>query len=70
MTVSQATAEVFMTAFRALPRQEQDSFLMAVIRDNRFREDIIDLAIAAKRCCEKTKPLRAFLKSLRKPSGK
>ena len=70
MTSQQATAEVFMTAFRALPAEEQNSFLIAMIKDSRLREDIIDLAIAAKRSCEKIKPFRSLLKSLRKSKHK
>ena len=53
MTAKQATAQVFLTAFRALPRAEQSAFLFTIIRDRIFREDIIDLAIAAKRGSEK-----------------
>ena len=70
MTSQQATAEVFMTAFRALPHKEQDSFLVAMVKDARLREDLIDLAIATKRSCEKTKPLRSFLKSLKRSTYK
>lgn len=66
MTQREATAEIFMTAFRALPQEEQNIFLLAIVKDSRFREDIIDLAIATKRSLEKTKPLRSFLKSLKK----
>ena len=39
-----ATAEVFLTAFRTLARKEQDIFLSAILRDKRFREDLIDIA--------------------------
>lgn len=66
MTSKQATAEIFMTAFRALPPEEQNTFLITIVKDSHFREDIIDLAIATKRSLEKTKPLRSFLKSLKK----
>jgi len=70
MTSRQATTRVFMTAFLALPRDEQNNFLMAVVKEGHFRDDIIDLAIATKRSFEKTKPLRSFLKSLKKKSKK
>jgi hypothetical protein len=66
VTSKQATAKIFMTAFRALPREEQNTFLFTIVNDTRFREDIIDMAIAVKRSAEKTKPLRFFLKSLKK----
>lgn len=48
MTVQQATAEVFLTAFKALSRQEQESILSRIARDRKFRrllEDISDLLI-------------------------
>ena len=64
MTPKQATAEVFLTAFRSLPRQEQNAFLFTIIKDYSFREDIIDLAIAVKRNSEKCKKLRTFVKHL------
>lgn len=70
MTSKQATAEIFMTAFRALPQEEQNTFLLAIVKDSRLGEDVIDLAIATKRSAEKTKPLRPFLKSLKKSSHK
>jgi len=50
MTVQQETAEVFLTAFKALPRREQDDILGRIARDRRLRrvlEEISDrVAIA------------------------
>ena len=69
MTTKQATAEVFLTAFRALPKQEQNAFLFTIIKDNSFREDIIDLAIAVKRSSEKCKKLRTFAGHLKRDCG-
>lgn len=66
MTTKQATAEVFLTAFRALRRQEQNAFLFTIIKDHSFREDIIDLAIAVKRSTEKCKKLHAFVRTLKR----
>ena len=66
MTTKQATAEVFLTAFRALPKQEQNAFLFTIIKDHSFREDVIDLAIAVKRSGEKCKKLHTFVKTLNK----
>ena len=69
MTSKQATAQVFLTAFRALPRCEQNTFLFTIIKDHAFREDVIDLAIAVKRSSEKCKKLRAFVKPLTLKKG-
>jgi hypothetical protein len=66
MTAKQATAEVFLTAFRALPREEQNAFLFTIINDYTFREDVIDLAVAVKRSGEKCVKLRTFVKSLKR----
>jgi hypothetical protein len=66
MAPYQATAEVFMTAFKALPVQERSTFLKKLLKDNSLREDILYIAIAIKRSREKTKPFRGFLKSIGK----
>jgi DNA-directed RNA polymerase specialized sigma24 family protein len=56
----QATAEVFMTAFKSLPVRERSTFLKKLLEDNSLREDIMDIAVATKRSHEKTKPFRVF----------
>ena len=66
MAPYQATAEVFMTAFKAMPSRERSTFLTNLLKDNSLREDILDIAIATKRSQEKTKPFRSFLKSIGK----
>ncbi len=66
MAPYQATAEIFMTAFKALPTRERNTFLTKLLKDNSLREDILDIAVAAKRSHEKTKTFRTFLKSIDK----
>ena len=66
MTAAQATAEVFLTAFRALPKPEQNAFLFTIINDHSFGEDVIDLAIAVKRSGEKCKKLHTFVRNLKR----
>ena len=66
MAPYEATAEVFMTALRAMPAREQNTFLVSLVQDTDFREDILDLAVAVKRSKEKVKPLRAFLRNIGK----
>jgi hypothetical protein len=56
------TAEVFLTAFRTLPKKEQDAFFVQMLKDRGLREDLIDIAIAEGRCRDKTRPFREFLK--------
>ena len=56
------TAEVFLTAFRTMPKREQNVFLMEIIKDRNLREDLIDIAIAESRAKDKSRPFRDFLK--------
>ena len=59
-----ATAQVFITALKALPRRQRDSVLAGLASDPEVREDLIDLAIAAERRKERSRPFKQFLKSL------
>ncbi|MBA4419281.1 MAG: hypothetical protein C0392_15460 [Syntrophus sp. (in: bacteria)] len=56
------TAEIFLTAFKTLPKKEQDAFFVQMLKDVRLREDLIDIAIAEGRSRDKTRPFRGFLK--------
>ncbi|MDO9573170.1 MAG: hypothetical protein Q7J37_04750 [Candidatus Omnitrophota bacterium] len=66
MTATQAKAEVFLTAFSALPKAEQNAVLFGLIHNAHLREDIIDLTIAETRNCQSSRPLKIFLTELRK----
>jgi hypothetical protein len=61
MTASEATAEVFLTALRALPDEERQSVLAHIVEDEEWQEDIKDLAIFAQRRNEPSRPFRDFL---------
>lgn len=45
MTTTQATAEVFFTAFKSLKGKEREAFLEKVLGDSEIRHDIIDIAL-------------------------
>ncbi len=62
MKTKGATAEVFLTAFKALPKMEQDIFFAKLMKEKRLREDLIDIAIAESRAKDKARPFRDFLK--------
>ena len=49
MTKSQATAEVFLTAFHALSKKEREKVILGITRNKRLREDLIDLALIQER---------------------
>jgi len=61
MTVPNATAEVFWTAFRALPRKEREAVVEKLIQDEQFMEDLMDLVLLKQREQEPSRPLRAYL---------
>ena len=61
MTVSQATAEVFLTALRALPEEERQSVLTRIAEDEQWREDLKDFAVFSQRRNESDRPFREFL---------
>jgi len=62
MTVSQATAEVFLTALRALPEEERQAVLARITEDEEWREDIKDLAVFSQRQNEPSRLFHAFIK--------
>ena len=62
MTKNQATAEVFVTALRALPERERRSVLARIADEKDLREDLFDLALIAKRRHEPSRPFREYLK--------
>jgi hypothetical protein len=64
MTASQATAEVFFTAFKTLSRREQEVILTRIVQDrklHRMLENLSDrLAIEQERDTP-SKPLRVYI---------
>ena len=63
MRPQEATAKVFLTAFKTLTKKEQDIFLSEVMKDRKLREDLIDIAIAENRSRDKSRPFRDFPKA-------
>lgn len=45
MTIKEATADVFYTAFKALDRKQKDALLSKMLKDPEFKEDLLDLAL-------------------------
>ncbi len=67
MTSSEATAEVFWTAFSALSSEARDSFMEKMLADPALREeleDLLDLEVVAERSGEATRPLEDVLREL------
>lgn len=44
MTAADATAEIFVTAFEALPRPQREAVLRRLLEDPKLQEDIIDVS--------------------------
>lgn len=63
MTQAEATAEVFWMALKALPRREQQAVIRRVLRDDRLRRDLMDLAVIEERRAEPARPLREYVKA-------
>ncbi len=62
MTKAQrATADVFLTALKALPKPERDAVVVRIARDKTFARDILDLAMIADRRGERSRPFREYL---------
>ncbi|MFH1732267.1 MAG: hypothetical protein ABIF82_11545 [Planctomycetota bacterium] len=61
MTSSQATAEIFLTALRALPKKEREAVLSGIAEDDELREDLLDLALLAERRDEPSRPFREYV---------
>ncbi len=64
MTVQQATAEVFLTAFKGLPRREQEVILARITRDRRLRgllEDVSDILAVEEEQAKPSRTLREYI---------
>ena len=62
MTKTQrATADVFLTALKALPKAERDAVVVRIARDKAFARDILDLALIADQRSEPSRPFRKYL---------
>ncbi len=49
MTAQEATADVFVRAFKSLPKAQRGLILARIAEDNSLRRDLADLAVFAKR---------------------
>ena len=62
MTRAQAaTADVFLTALKALPKVQRDAVLVRIARDKAFARDLLDLATIAKRRGEPARPFAGYV---------
>ena len=66
MTKTEATAEVFLTALKALPKSERDAILVRIAHDKEFAHDLRDLVVIANRRQEPSRPFRDYLAKRKK----
>ncbi len=65
MSATEATAEIFMTAFKALKRKERDAVLQKLVSDAELADDLADSLALEARPDQPHTPLRDVLKDLR-----
>jgi hypothetical protein len=63
MTATEATAEVFWTAFRSLSKKEREAVVERLLRDRDFMEDLIDIVILEQRKNEPSRSLDEYCKT-------
>lgn len=61
MTVREAKAEVFWTAFKSLSKPERNAVLERFLRNKQLREDLLDVTLIEKRHNEPSRPLKDYL---------
>ena len=70
MTNVEATSEVFLTAFRALPRKAREAVVEKMLSDKEFLEDLIDTVIIEQRRKEPSRNLDEYVADRRKRANK
>lgn len=65
MSATEATAEIFVTAFKALKRKEREAVLQKLVTDAELADDLPDTLALESRRNQPHTPLRNVLKDLR-----
>ena len=66
MKTADATAEVFVTAFEALPRSQRETILKRILVSPTLKKDLIDIARWLEREKEQSIPYEKVRQSLKK----
>jgi hypothetical protein len=61
MTAKQATADIFLIALKALPKEERHAVLLHIAGDRSLRHELFDLAVIEERRDEPSRPFREYL---------
>ena len=62
----EATADVFLTALKALPKTERDAVIVRIAQDRSPARDLLDLATIAQRRCKPSRPFAQYLADRKK----
>jgi hypothetical protein len=65
MRAAEATAEVFVMAFKALKPRERDAVLGKIMEDKALRESVADALLMEKQRREPQRPFREVVKELK-----
>ena len=61
MTTAEATSEIFLTAFKALPKKERDAVVEKMFKDKKLIHDLFDIFILQQRAKEPSRTLDEYL---------
>ena len=70
MNAIEATAEVFLTAFRALPKKERKLIVEGLLKDREFMEDLTDVVVLDQRKNESSRSIDEYIASRKKNCSK
>ena len=59
--LSEARAELYWTAFRALSKKDKQAVLARLLSEREWREDLVDLVILEQRRREPARSLQSYL---------
>ena len=65
MSATEATAEIFVTAFKALKRREREAVLERIVADTKLAEDLADTLALESRRNQPRESFRNVLKELK-----
>ena len=65
MSATEATAEIFVTAFKALKPKERQAVWQKLVSDRKLAEDLTDTLALESRRRQSAEPLRAVLEELK-----
>ena len=61
ISATEATAQVFWTAFQAMPQKEREAIVERFLTEKNFMEDLVDIVILRQRENEPSRPLEQYL---------